>query len=208
MPARDAIVFPSSKSPDKDSSGKRKRDKARKGPSPELSRDAVFSFLKDTRGMVSWTARDLAKTLGVTLAQANDALPILEMQGYVKRTGKNEWLTTIAGESFSGSMTPRYRKEAVEGALEELRGRIRKLNSDRSTDVTVASAVAFGDFLSGRARVQAADVGIEIEPRGRKKALDQRAMLAVLAGLRAKSAMLHLHKFEKWMGERTHRGLI
>jgi hypothetical protein len=162
----------------------------------------------DTRGMVSWTVRDLAKTLRVASAEANDALPILEVQGYVKRMGKDEWLTTIAGESFSGSVAPRYRKEAVENALEELRERIRKLNSDPSTDVTVASAVAFGDFLSGRARVQAAAAGIEIRPRGRKKASDQQAMTAVLAQLRARSTMLHLHKFKKWMGERTHRKVI
>jgi hypothetical protein len=149
----------------------------------------VFSFLKDTRGMVSWTARDMAGTLNVSLAQANDALPVLEMQGYVKHSGKDEWITTIAGESVSDSVTPRYRKEAVQGALDELRSRIRELN----------------DFLSERARVQAADVGVELEPRGKNMAP---APKQIFTRLRARSAMLQLHRLEKWMAERTHKRLI
>jgi hypothetical protein len=195
MPARDIIAFPS-----RSSSDQKKKVKASKSSQAELSRNAVFSFLKDTRGMLSWTARDLAKTLDVTLAQANEGLPILEMQGYVKRSG-GEWLTTLAGEEVSGSAAPRFRREAVEQALMELRERIRKLNADRNAQASVARAVAYGDFLSDRARVQAADVGIEIKaPRGATKPL--------LTMLRAKSAMLHLHAFEAWMVERTHRKLI
>ena len=39
------------------------------------------------------------------------------------------------------------------------------MNGDRSAEYKVADAVAFGDFLSGRARGQAADVGIRLSPR-------------------------------------------
>jgi hypothetical protein len=155
--------------------------------------------------MVSWTARDMAGTLNVSLAQANDALPVLEMQGYVKHSGKDEWITTIAGESVSDSVTPRYRKEAVQGALDELRSRIRELNDDRTAAVTVTGAVAYGDFLSERARVQAADVGVELEPRGKNMAP---APKQIFTRLRARSAMLQLHRLEKWMAERTHKRLI
>ncbi|MGH9572023.1 MAG: hypothetical protein ACRD40_00620, partial [Candidatus Acidiferrales bacterium] len=146
---------------------KPKRSKPEKSAPPQLVREAVFSFLKDTRGMISWTARDLAETLNVTITQANIALPILEMQGYVKRIGNDEWLTTIEGESVSGSVTPRYKREAVEEALKALRDRIRELNAGRNSEVKVARAVAYGDFISGRPRAQAADVGIELTARNR-----------------------------------------
>lgn len=199
MPIKKVIPFPAA--------GKQrpKRVKPEKSAPAQLVRESVFSFLKDTRGMVSWTGRDLAETLGVTLVQANDALPILEMQGYVKRSGKEEWITTISGESVSGSVPPRYKKDAVESVLNALRERIRKLNSDRTASATVVRAVAYGDFLSGRPRVQATDVGIELSARGRA---DSQQESEVFATLRAKSPMLHLHRFEPWMASRTHRKLI
>ncbi len=202
MPGKGVIVFPAGRSP-----SKRKPDKKQKRPLPEIGRAAAMSLLKETRGMLSWSARDLAETLGVTLAQANDALPILEMQGYVKRQGKEEWLTTMAGESLSESVAPRFRKEAVDEALEQLRGRIRALNADRKAKATVAKAVAYGDFLSDRARVQSADVGIELKPRGAKGGASGE-QAAVLKSLRNKSTMIQLHRFEEWMGQRKHRKLL
>jgi DNA-binding transcriptional ArsR family regulator len=200
MPRKEVIVFPAGCS-----SSKTKPDKKQEQPLPELTRAAVLSFLKDTRGMISWTAGDLAEALGVTLAQADDALPILEMQGYVKRSGKEEWLTTIAGESLSGSVAPRFRKEAIDEALEQLRGRIRALNADRKATATVTKAVAYGDFLSGRARVQAAEVGVELRARGRGESRPDNQMLTTL---RAKSPMVHVHAYESWMGKRSHRKLV
>jgi hypothetical protein len=190
---------------------KKPQNDARQQPAKaQPARAAVFSFLKDTRGVVSWTAGDLAETLGVSVVAANDALPILEMQGYVKRSENGEWLTTIAGENFSGSVTPRYEKKSVEAALKGLGERIELLNKDRSVNVVIMGAVAFGDFLSDRARVQAADVGIKFEARGRTSdaGLDKRAREALFSRLRAKSPMLHLQKYEEWMKQRTHRELV
>ena len=202
MPGKKAIAFPASASRQKP-----KHNKTRGGPPPKLERDAVFSFLKDTRGTVFWTARDLAETLGVSVAQANDALPVFEMQGYVRRSASNEWLTTIEGETVSGSVTPRYKREAVEAALTGLQGRIRELNADRGASILVTRAIAFGDFLSGRARVQAADVGLEASTRG-ANAAPKGPPAALLSALRAKSPMLHLHSFAPWMTQRSHRELL
>lgn len=59
---------------------------------------AFFSFLKETKGITSWTARDLAKTLDLSPASTKQALAVLEMQGYVKPAeSKGEWITTPAG---------------------------------------------------------------------------------------------------------------
>ncbi len=199
MPSKKIIPFPDARIQ------KTERPKSEKSTPPQLVREAVFSFLKDTRGMISWTARDLAQTLNVTLEQANVALPILEMQGYVKRSGDDEWLTSIEGESISGSVTPRYKREAVEETLNALRERIRQTNADRKSGVTVVRAVAYGDFLSGRPRAQAADVGIGLTARTR---LDSKHEAQILTALRAKSPMLHVHRFEPWMSARTHRNLL
>ena len=178
---------------------------------PELTRAAVFSFLKDTRGLVSWTAADLARTLGINLAQANSAIPLLAMQGYIKRTADGDWLTTIAGEKMSGSVAPRFRKMRVEHALKELTGRIRAMNADRKGPGRVTKTVAFGDFLEDEARVQAADVGIEFTPRDSKNGNSgqrRRALQSILRTLKAKSPMLHPLPFEDWMTQRTRRKLL
>src|SRR5450755_1647943 len=71
---------------------------------PSVPAAAVMSFLKDTRGSLTWTTLDLAEALGTTAAEAAKVLAIMEMQGYVKpvRDGP-AWLTTPAGETVSGS---------------------------------------------------------------------------------------------------------
>src|ERR1041384_583836 len=60
---------------------------------PKVPVTAVFSFLKDTRGAVTWTADDLARTLKVKKHEAEKVLSVLELQGYVHRSGEDEWLT-------------------------------------------------------------------------------------------------------------------
>src|SRR5260370_39499457 len=82
-----------------------------------LPPSALFSFLKETKGITSWTGRDFAKTLNLSTADAKEALAILEMQGYVKATGSKEWMTTPQGEIVSGSKVPRYSRESVEQSL-------------------------------------------------------------------------------------------
>lgn len=88
------------------------------------------------------------------------------MQGYVKPAdAKGEWLTTDAGEVVSGSKFPRYSRESIEQSLAHFAQHLKRINEDGSAEYKIADAVAFGDFLSGRARVQAADVGIRLAPR-------------------------------------------
>ena len=87
------------------------------------------------------------------------------MQGYIERTGDDEWLTTDSGTAVSGSKPPRFTREAVAPALSALGERIRAVNHDPNAPFHIRNAVAFGDFLSGRARVQAPDVGIHLVSR-------------------------------------------
>jgi hypothetical protein len=177
-----------------------------------VSAAAAFSFLKETKGLLTWTPGDLAKSLKISLAEAKQVLASLEMQGYIKPQGNGEWLTTLAGETVSGAKTPRFTPESIEEALAALRSRIKLVNQDSRSLYKITDAVAFGDFLSGQARAQAADVGIQLVRRksegGEHSKKEQVARLAFLKQLRGKTQMLAVRPYEEWMGSRTHRSLL
>src|SRR6202035_3827955 len=98
---------------------------------PSVPAAAVMSFLKDTRGLLTWTTRDLAETLGIPASEAAKVITIMEMQGYVKAAqGTREWFTTPAGQTGSGSKLPHYTRERVEAALDGLKERIAAASKD------------------------------------------------------------------------------
>ena len=164
--------------------------------------------------MLSWTARDLAEALNIPPKEAEQVIPVLELQGYVKpaQGKKGEWITTPAGEAVSGAKTPRYSRESIAKALTALGERIKAVNQDRQADFRVDGAVAFGDFLSKRPQVQAADVGVHLVRRNAEghepnSFVEQAAQRQVLQMLRGRSALLHLWLYEPWMSHRSHRKL-
>ena len=175
---------------------------------------ALFSFLKETRGITNWATRDLSKAFKLSRGDATDALAVLEMQGYIKSAGaKGHWLTTEAGEVVSGSKFPRYSRESVEQSLGAFADHIKRVNEDQSAEYKVADAVAFGDFLSGRARVQAADVGIRLAPRNpaaqdAASAGEREKQETFLKQLKGKSPLLNMQPYAEWMSARTHRRLV
>jgi hypothetical protein len=190
--------------------------KSKAGPpsnQPEVSAEAALSFLKDTKGVVSWSLRDLAGTLKINSGEAEKVVALFEAQGYVARKGKSEWMTTSAGESVSGAKVPRLSRESVEAALAGLKDRIAQANNDRSVLYRIDAAVAFGDFLlQDRPKVQAADVGVRLvcrepsaEPRSATSAKQE---LAFLKELRGKTPMLTLRPYSAWMSVRTHQNLF
>jgi hypothetical protein len=191
-------------------------------PLPQLPAAEVLSFLKETRGVLTWTTADLAKSLRVSKREALQIATVFELQGYVKPAGetagkKGEWLTTEDGNSVSGSSAPRFTRPAVMKALSLLRKRIRAWNDNPKARYRVSEAVAYGDFLSGRPRMQAADVGVRLERRqGRLQAgkdtmvsaSEHAAQKAILTQLRQKDAMLHLQAYAEWMTARSHETLL
>ncbi len=96
------------------------------------------------------------------------------------------WITTLDGEAVSGSKIPRFTPERMTAALAALEERIKGNNRDRNATFRVVNAVAFGDFLSERSRVQAADVGIRLVTRengtGGKTSPSEREYLKQLRG--------------------------
>jgi hypothetical protein len=202
-----------------------------------LPAEAALSFLKDTKGTLTWSARDLSESLNINRREADQVLAVLQAQGYAQPAGapakaQGQWLTTPAGETVSGAKPPRFTRERVEQALAGLRSRIQENNKDRNSPFRVTSAVAFGDFLLlDRSRVQAAAVGIAlarresrsghnkvakrisdatsaIPPSAPRSASDAQAERSFLRQLRAKSALLNLRPQAEWMRQRSHRDLL
>jgi hypothetical protein len=83
--------------------------------------------------------------------------------GYIEPLGHGKWRTTEQGELLGGGKTPRFTRDSVEQALSGLKERIQTINADESAPYRIARAVAFGDFLGDRVRVQAVTVGIGLE---------------------------------------------
>jgi hypothetical protein len=170
---------------------------------PQVPLSAVFSFLKDTRGIVSWADQDLIRTLHLTRQDAGKILTVLQMQGYVTQTESGEWLTTGAGESVSGSNAPRFKLEQVHAALSLLAERMRSVNQEKSAEFKIVQAVAFGDFLLKTPKCQTADVGIELVAR--KQEGDRQKFLK---NLNPKNLAVKVKPFEEWMSQRTHSRLL
>jgi hypothetical protein len=181
---------------------------------PSVPAAAVMSFLKDARGLLSWTTRELAETLNIPVSEAAKVITIMEMQGYVKAAqGTREWFTTPAGQTVSGSKLPHYTPERVATALAGLKERIATARKDFKSAFKISAAVAFGDFLSDRPRVQAPDVGIELVKRksdagARTSATEAKARLAFLKQLRGKNTPLNVQLYQEWMSKRTHQKLL
>ncbi|HXM90954.1 MAG TPA: hypothetical protein VN974_05375 [Candidatus Dormibacteraeota bacterium] len=190
------------------------KSKARGELMPSVPAAAVMSFLKDTRGLLTWTTRDLAETLDIPVSEVAKVIPIMEMQGYVKGAqGTREWFTTPAGQTVSGSKLPHYTRERVEAALAALKERIAAARKDFKSPFKISAAVAFGDFLSDRPRVQAPDVGIELVRRksdagAKTSATEAKARLAFLKQLRGKNTPLNVQPYQEWMGKRSHQNLL
>lgn len=155
---------------------------------PSLPAEAALSFLKDTKGALRWSSRDLAEALNLQRREAEQVLAVLEAQGYAQPAraqagAKDQWLTTPAGETIAGAKPPRFTRERVEEALAALEVRIQQKNKDPESPFRVTSAIAFGDFLlPDRARVQAADVGIAL---ARQTSSRPRSSRPARRGLRA-----------------------
>ena len=188
-----------------------KNSGARPGAIPAVPIEAVFSFLKGTKGTSSWTKQDFAGTLKISAADAAKILPVIQMQGYISPY-HDEWVTTTAGEDVSGARPPRFSPEKVEEGLAELRERIATANRDSKSPYRITEAVALGDFLQPKPRVQPAEVGIRLEPRkakrGESPAKQHAAERAFLRQLRAKAVTVNVSPYAEWMSARTHRRLL
>jgi hypothetical protein len=182
---------------------------------PSISAEAVLSFLKDTKGTLTWSVRDLTETLRIKRDEAERVIALFQAQGYVQPArGTDQWMTTRAGETVSGAKAPRFSRKSVEQALTALKERVREVNSNPRAAFGATDAVAFGDFLmSERARVQAADVGVRLVWRDDqaselRSAAHAQAERVFLSQLRGRSGVLNVKPYAEWMRKRSHLDLM
>ena len=178
---------------------------------PSIAAAELLSFLKEIHAAQTWTEKDLAKALSISVAQADEAIAVLQLQGYIEPAGRTgKWRVTEQGDVVSGAKSPRFTRRGVQDGLDKLRNRIKAINEDPNADYKITDAVAFGDFLGDAARVQA-EVGIQLAPKNEEftgSAKEHRAELAFLKQLRRKSALLHVVPYEEWMSARSHLRLL
>jgi len=191
---------------------KRSKESTPPNTNSAMSAEEALSFLKETKGAVSWTLRDVTESLKIPRSSDEQVVALLEAQGYVQRSG-SDWMTTPAGESVSGAKPPRYTLESVEQAVEALRLRIKDASKDFKSPFQNTHAVAFGDFLlPDRARVQAADVGIGLamkDQSANEKSVSVAKMERdFLKQLRGRTALLNVLPYADWMSKRSHIALL
>jgi DNA-binding transcriptional regulator YhcF (GntR family) len=81
----------------------------------------ALSFLKEIKGAATWTDRDLAKSLNISMAEVKQVLAVMELQGYVEPAGTGKkWRTTEQGDLVSGAKSPRFTREAVNSVFQRV----------------------------------------------------------------------------------------
>ena len=149
-----------------------KNSSARVGAIPAVPIEAVFSFLKGTKGTSSWTKQDFAGTLKISAADAAKILPVIQMQGYINPY-HDEWVTTTAGEDVAGARPPRFSPEKVEEALAELRERIKATNQNAKSLTRLLRWWRLGIFFCRRRGCSLLRWGF-VWSRGRRSAGNRR----------------------------------
>lgn len=188
----------------------RQNDTPAREPRPAAA-PAVLSFLKEMSAAPAWTTKDLARILNISEAEAKSAVLVLQMAGYAQPSGSGgRWVVTEQADAVSGAKDPCFTRAAVDNAIAGLLERVRAVNADPDAGHKVGRLVVFGDYLSGRDRLQAADIGVELESSRevREGAVEHAAEERILKALKARSAALNVRLLEPWMVQRTHRVLF
>ncbi len=124
-------------------------EKATSKSTTQLPAAELLSFLKQTRGVGTWTERDLAKALKIGLAEAKEAIAVLQLQGYIEPAGHTgKWRITEEGELVAGAKSPRFTRGSVEDALAGLRDRIKAVSDDPNAPYRIPKRLRSGIFLA------------------------------------------------------------
>src|SRR5205814_4042372 len=76
---------------------------------PPVPAAELLSFLKQTRGVHTWTEKDLAKALKIGLPEAKEAIAVLQLHDYIEPVGQTaKWRITGEGDLVSGAKPPRF----------------------------------------------------------------------------------------------------
>jgi hypothetical protein len=149
-------------------------------PAPSLPAAAILSFLRQSADREAWTAADLARMLGVSSTDAEQAIAIMAAAGYITPVVKPRgvWRNTVVGNTVAGApkAKPVARKTA-EKNLEAFVGRVREVNADPRFLYRVEQAVVFGPFAITNEPVRTLDVAIQLVPKESDSARHERLVL-------------------------------
>ncbi len=176
-------------------------------PFSSPSAPAVTSFLKEFSAAPPWTVKDMARTVNFPEAEAKSAVAMLQAAGYINAASGGRWVTTEQADVVSGAKPPRFTRSSVEKAISALLDRVRAWNAAHRSGINVARVIVFGDYLSDRDRLQAAEIGVEFAHGGEPGAEEHETEQQAIKELKARSAMLNLRVLEAWMLGRVHRVL-
>jgi hypothetical protein len=178
-------------------------------PTATATAPAVVSFLKEFSAAPPWTAEDMARALNIAEPEAKAAIPILQAAGYIEPAATGgRWIATEQAGAVSGAKQTRFARSSVEKSIAGLLDRVREWNAAHRSGMTVARVIVFGDHLSDRDRLQAAEIGVEFAHGVEDGAEEKDAEREAVKGLKARSAMLNLNVLEPWMAARSHRDLL
>jgi hypothetical protein len=90
-------------------------------------------------------ANHLTDILKVKAGDAQQIMATLEMLGYAEPVPgkKGAWRNTQAGNTVAAAKPPRFNRERVLEALEELRTRAEQMNADPASPSRVTELIAF-----------------------------------------------------------------
>jgi predicted nucleotidyltransferase len=135
-----------------------------------VSASAVRQFLHQSAELQSWTAEDLAKTLGLDKTATKSALAAMQMVGYIEVTG-SRFRNTEAGNAIAKvSKAKPIKKATAEKALDDFLQRVRTVNLERDYLYAVDKVVLFGPYFEGAEQIKDVDVAVELSPKERNKA--------------------------------------
>lgn len=170
----------------------------------------ALTLLRVMAGVPTWKAEDVAKALMISRVEALRAITALEVQGYVKETGPDEYVSTWPEEA--GPQSPPYTAAQIEAALCEFRGRIAEVNADSNATYKIGEAIAFGDFLYNRERVEPGEVAVQLvlrEPMSSAPPVkEQETRRGFLRFLQGSYHAFRIRPYEEWMALRTHIRLV
>jgi hypothetical protein len=137
-------------------------------PAPSLPAAAILTFLRQSADREAWTAADLARMLGVSPTEAEQAIAIMAVAGYIEPVAKPSgvWRNTVVGNTVAG--VPRAKpvaRKTAEKNLEAFVGRVREVNADPRFLYRVEQAVVFGPSAITNEPVRTIDVALRLMPK-------------------------------------------
>ena len=146
------------------------------------------------------TSPEVAGALGIDPDTAKEVAAELALMGYAEPvpTKQNAWRNTEAGNKVAGFRAPRLTRKTAEDLLADVVDRAMGVNRDDKYSVRITKIVAFGGITTKHDRMQDIDLGVQLEPKLGRTAVESDEQ-AVLKALKGSSPSLKTHPLKGWL---------